>query len=57
MNESQAIARLFANKHQRSPFRQTEFIGQQKKERDPEAVRAAERAWQDAMIKMATGQK
>ena len=57
MNEAQAIDRLIANKQQRTPFRQTEYVGQQKKGRDPAADRAAwERYVQDS-IKMATGQK
>jgi hypothetical protein len=54
MNEAQAIDRLIANKHSRSPFRQTEFIGE-KKARDPEADRAAQKAWEDRMIAMAAG--
>ena len=57
MNEAQAIDRLIANKQQRTPFRQTEYVGQQKKARDPAAERAAERAWQDRMIAMAAGQQ
>ena len=57
MTEAQAIDRLIANKRQRTPFRQTDYIGQQKKVRDPVAGRAAERAWQDSMIAMAAGKK
>lgn len=57
MNEAQAIDRLIANKQARSPFRQTEYVGQQKKARDQAADRTAERAWQDRMIAMAAGQQ
>ena len=57
MNEAQAIDRLIANKQQRGPFRQTEYVGQQAKARDPAADRAAERAWQDRMIAMAAGRQ
>lgn len=57
MTEAQAIDRLIANKQQRTPFRQTEYVGQQKKARAPAADRVAERAWQDRMIAMAAGQK
>lgn len=54
MNQAQAIDRLIANKQQRTPFQQTEYVGQQK-QRDPEAARAAQRAWEDSMIEMAAG--
>jgi hypothetical protein len=54
MTESQAIDRLTANKQQRAPFRQTEYVGHQKA-RDPEAARAAQKAWEDRMIATATG--
>lgn len=57
MNEAKAIDRLIANKQQRTPFRQTEYVGRQKKARDPVADRSAELAWQDRMIAMAAGQK
>jgi len=55
MTEAQAIDRLIAGKRQRSPFRQTEYVGQTPRDRD--ADRAAEKAWQDRMIAMAAGAK
>ena len=57
MNEAQAIDRMIANKQQRTPFQQTEYVGQQKKARDPAADRTAERAWQDRMIATAAGRQ
>lgn len=53
--EAQAIDRLIAEKRQRAPFRQTDYIGQQKKARDPEADRQAHKAWEARMIAMAIG--
>lgn len=55
MNESQAILQLIADKRQRSPFRQTEYIGQQKRERDPVADKAAWDAYYARLIAMAAG--
>jgi hypothetical protein len=55
MTEYQAIARLIAGKHQRSPFRQTEYVPGQKKARDPEADRAAWKAYEARAIAMAAG--
>lgn len=55
MNEAQAIDRVIAAKRACNPFRQTSFIGEQKKARDPEAERAAQKAWEARMIAMAAG--
>jgi hypothetical protein len=56
VNEYQAIDRLIANKHQRSPFRQTEYVGE-RKAIDPAKAAAGEKAWQAAMIAMAAGKQ
>ena len=57
MNQTQAIDRLIANKQQRSPFRQTEYVNLQPRDRDPQADRAAQKAWESRMIAMAAGGK
>jgi hypothetical protein len=56
VNEYQAIDRLIANKHQRTPFRQTEYVGE-RKAIDPAKAAAGEKAWQAAMIAMAAGKQ
>jgi hypothetical protein len=51
----QAIEGLKVDKRRRGVFRQTEFIGEAKKERNPEADRVAWSAYERRCLDMACG--
>ncbi len=52
---NRAIEGIKADKRRRGVFRQTEFIGEQKKKRDPEADRAAWKVYEQRCVDMACG--